>query len=99
MGLKIPPIGVAKDVVVYDYRINPELPDSLRTMSRVTVDSASTKVDSAFWVVHNVLPLTTEEDRAYQKLDSTQSLGKTIRTIRVLGHASHNNVNGTAQLS
>jgi Family of unknown function (DUF5686)/CarboxypepD_reg-like domain len=76
MGLKIPSIGVAKDVVVYDYQINPELPDSLRTISRVTVDSASTKVDSAFWAVHNVLPLTTEEDRAYQKLDSTQSLEK-----------------------
>ena len=76
MGLKIPSIGVAKDVVVYDYLINPELPDSLRTMSRATVDSVSTKVDSAFWAVHNVLPLTTEEDRAYQKLDSTQSLEK-----------------------
>lgn len=76
MGFKIPPIGMLRDVVIYDYRVNPELADSIRTLSKITIDSSSKKIDTVFWAAHNVLPLTAEQDTAYRKLDSTQALEK-----------------------
>ncbi|MCX6120575.1 MAG: DUF5686 family protein [Ignavibacteriales bacterium] len=76
MGIKFPPIGVERDVVIYDYRVNPELPDSIRTISKTAVDSSAKKIDSTFWATHDVLPLTMEQDSAYHKLDSTQTLEK-----------------------
>jgi hypothetical protein len=76
MGIKIPPIGITRDVVIYEYSINPQLPDSLRMLGKMTVDSSSKKVDSTFWTTHDVLPLTAEQNSAYLKLDSTQTLEK-----------------------
>jgi hypothetical protein len=76
MGIKFPPIGLERDVVIYDYRVNPELPDSLRKISKTAVDSSAKKIDSTFWAAHDVLPLTAEQDSAYHKLDSTQTLEK-----------------------
>jgi hypothetical protein len=92
MGIKIPPIGMLRDVVIYDYRVNPELPDSIRTLSKITIDSSSKKIDTVFWTTHNVLPLTAEQDTAYRKLDSTQTLEKqfspTGATTKVLNALS-----------
>jgi hypothetical protein len=76
MGIKIPPIGLERDVVIYEYQVNPQLPDSLRKISKMTIDSSAKKIDSTFWVTHDVLPLTAEQDSAYHKLDSTQTLEK-----------------------
>lgn len=73
-GMKFPAIGMDKDVVIYDYAINPVLPDSIRTMKTVSYDSSSVKFDSTFWRQTNVLPLTIEQDVAYKTLDSTQTL-------------------------
>ncbi len=76
MGIKIPPIGVMRDVVIYDYRVNPKLADSIRALKSFSIDSLSKKIDTTFWTAHNVLPLTAEQDTAYRKLDSTQTLEK-----------------------
>ncbi len=76
MGIRIPPIGIERDVVIYDYRVNPELPDSIRKISKTAVDSSAKKIDSTFWATHDVLQLTVEQDSAYHKLDSTQTLEK-----------------------
>jgi hypothetical protein len=76
MGIKFPPIGLEREVVIYDYRVNPELPDSIRKISKTAVDSSAKKIDSTFWAAHDVLPLTIEQDSAYHKLDSTQTLEK-----------------------
>ena len=76
MGIRIPPIGFERDVVIYDYRVNPEVPDSLRHITKTAVDTSAKKIDSTFWAVHDVLPLTAEQDSAYKKLDSTQTLEK-----------------------
>ncbi|HVN48156.1 MAG TPA: DUF5686 family protein [Bacteroidota bacterium] len=78
MGIKIPSIGMMRDVVIYDYRINPELADSIRALKNFSIDSSSKKIDSIFWNAHNVLPLTAEQDTAYHRLDSTQSLEKLL---------------------
>ncbi len=76
MGIRIPPIGFERDVVIYEYKVNPELPDSIRNISKTAVDSSAKKIDSTFWAAHDVLPLTVEQDSAYHKLDSTQTLEK-----------------------
>jgi hypothetical protein len=76
MGIRIPPIGVERDVVIYDYRVNPELSDSIHNIGKTAVDSSANKIDSIFWAAHDVLPLTVEQDSAYHKLDSTQTLEK-----------------------
>ena len=76
MGIRIPPIGLERDVVIYEYRVNPDLPDSLRTMNKSRVDSSTNKIDSTFWATHDILPLTSEQDSAYRTLDSTKTLEK-----------------------
>lgn len=76
MGISFPAFGIERDVVIYDYAINPEFPDSIRRLNKFTVDSSATKYDSTFWSEHDVLPLTAEQDTAYKTLDSTQTLGK-----------------------
>ena len=76
MGMRFPPIGIERDVVIYDYSVNPELPDSIRNISKTAIDPSAKKIDSTFWATHDVLPLTVEQNCAYQKLDSTQTLEK-----------------------
>lgn len=96
MGITLPAIGVEKDVVVYDYTINAELPDSVNRMKKLTVDSSASKFDSTFWAEHDVLPLTVEQDSAYRELDSTQTLekkfapsGATMTVLSALGPLDH----------
>ncbi len=73
-GITFPAIGMEKDVVIYDYTINPVIPDSIHAMKAVSFDSSSTRFDSTFWRQTNVLPLTGEQETAYRTLDSTQTL-------------------------
>ncbi len=76
MGISFPAFGIERDVVIYDYAINPEFPDSIKRLNKFTVDSSATTYDSTFWSEHDVLPLTAEQDTAYKTLDSTQTLDK-----------------------
>ncbi len=76
MGISFPTFGIERDVVIYDYRINPEFADTIQRMNRLTIDSASVRYDSSFWAANDVLPLTAEQDSAYRTLDSTQTLEK-----------------------
>jgi len=74
VGLSLPRIGIEAVSAIYDYAINPEIPDSVFQKPRVTADSA--RYDSTFWRSHEVLPLTSEEQTAYRVLDSAQTLEK-----------------------
>ncbi len=76
MGLKFPVFKIERDVVIYNYSINPEFADTIRYMNRFTIDSSVTRFDSTFWKENDVLPLTAEQDTAYKILDSTQTLDK-----------------------
>jgi hypothetical protein len=75
-GLTLPRIVVEQASVLYDYKINPILEDSIFTKRRVVQLPTSEKFDSLFWAQHDVLPLTHEEQKAYKTLDSTQTLDK-----------------------
>lgn len=76
VGIKLPAITIERDVVIYNYIINPEFADTVKLLNQFTIDSSVTKFDSTFWKENDVLPLTAEQDTAYKTLDSTQTLDK-----------------------
>ena len=73
-GFNFPRFIAEQASVLYDYRINRQLPDSIFSKPRITELQGAQKFDSLFWAHHDVLPLTNEEQHAYKTLDSTQSL-------------------------
>ncbi len=79
MGISIPRIVVEQASVVYDYKINRQVPDSVfKKPIRIELPNAQ-KFDSLFWAQHDVLPLTLEEQKAYKTLDSTQTIEKQFK--------------------
>jgi hypothetical protein len=76
MGFSMPRIGIDMTSSIYDYAVNVTIPDSVLHKRSLTVDSLASKLDSTFWIQHEVLPLTSEEQKAYMTLDSTQTLEK-----------------------
>lgn len=65
-------------VVMADYLINPSFPDTVYNLPKLTIEPEAAKYDSTYWVQHALLPLNVDEEVAYQRLDSTQSLDKLI---------------------
>jgi hypothetical protein len=87
-GFSFPRITVEQASVIYDFKINRQLPDSIfRRAHRIELSNAQ-KFDSLFWAQHDVLPLTQEEQKAYKVLDSTQTLDKQFKPSGPLGDIS-----------
>ncbi len=88
-GISIPKIVFDQTSVIYDYRINGGVPDSVFAKPLVVVDSSAAKYDSTFWRGHEILPLTAVEGRAYKTLDSSETLEKQFKptgaTVSLLG--------------
>ncbi len=78
-GFSFPRIVVEQASVIYDFKINRQLPDSIFKKSHRIELSNAQKFDSLFWAQHDVLPLTQEEQKAYKVLDSTQTLDKQFK--------------------
>ena len=78
-GLTFPRITVDQASVIYDFKINRQLPDSIFKKPRRIEFSNAGKFDSLFWAQHDVLPLTQEEQKAYKVLDSTQTIDKQFK--------------------
>lgn len=78
-GISIPRIVFVQTSVIYDYRINGVIPDSVFTRPLVVVDSSASKYDSTFWKEHEVLPLTAVEQHAFKTLDSSETLAKQFK--------------------
>ncbi|MEW6511703.1 MAG: DUF5686 family protein [Bacteroidota bacterium] len=78
-GIVLPKIGFAQTSVITDYAINVAIPDTIFRKPRLQVDSAAARYDSASWAAHSVLPLSTDEEKAYKTLDSTQTLDVQFR--------------------
>lgn len=70
-GWRIGDFLYEKSTVIYDYEINTEIHDTVFAAEEtfVVADEAAT-FDSTFWAEHNVLPLTPDEIRAYDRIDS-----------------------------
>ena len=83
-GIKVPQIGIDANSTIYDYQINETIPDTIFQKPSHMVLKEAEKIDSTFWKQHEVLPLTDEEQIAYQKLDSTQTFEKQFKPTGVL---------------
>lgn len=90
VGITLPRVGIELVSSIYDYVMNPLLPDSIFGKPHVTTDSTATRFDSTYWKSHEVLPLTTEEQVAYQSLDTSQTLDKQFEPKGPLASLSGN---------
>ncbi len=79
-GLNFPPIGFSQVSKLNDYKVNIDLPDTLFKRDWMTVDSTTIdRPDSMFVTNVDVIPLSSDEERAYENIDSTTSLEKEFR--------------------
>ena len=78
-GMSLPALRLQSTSSIYDYEINPAIPDSIERQPRRLVMKGADTIDSTFWAKNAVLPLTKEEREAYQRLDSTQTLEKQLK--------------------
>ncbi len=78
-GISFPKFTFEQTSVVYDYKINVDLPDTIFQKPRVSVDSTANLIDSLYWKQNEYLPLTTTEQMAYDSLDSTKTFGILFR--------------------
>ena len=73
-GLTFPRIGISQTSVISGYAVNVPIPDTIFHKPLLVVDSNATRYDSTYWASHDVLPLSPEEQTAYESIDSTQKL-------------------------
>ncbi len=70
-GWRIGDFIYEKSTVIYDYEINTEIHDTVFADEETFVIAGEAATfDSTFWDDHNVLPLTPDEIRAYDRIDS-----------------------------
>jgi hypothetical protein len=75
-GFRIADFVYDKSAVIYDYDINIVLHDSIFAAEETfTVAEEAATFDSTFWADHDVLPLTPDEIRAYNRIDSLITYG------------------------
>jgi hypothetical protein len=81
VGLRFPPIGFKQVAKMNNYEVNLDLPDSLfREMDRFSVDSTTINSgDSLFVNEIDIIPLDTQEEMAYEKVDSNATLEKAFK--------------------
>ncbi len=70
--------GFELNSIMYDYKINPEIKDDFFDMAVVTVLPDADTKDSTYWNNIQKIPNTLEEIEAYRKIDSLQSIEKTL---------------------
>lgn len=63
-------VGFELNSVLYDYKINPHIPDDQFTKAIVTVLPDADEKDSLYWMSTQSIPNTREEDSAYVRIDS-----------------------------
>jgi hypothetical protein len=84
-GLQFPRIKYKRVTALSNYHINISLPDSLYKDEEIlSVDSLSLQQDTLFATTKVFIPLTIEEENAYQALDSTMTLRKAFKPTGIL---------------
>ncbi len=71
-------IGFELNSVMYDYKINHEIPDDLFNKAILTVEKEADKKDSVFWSNTYSIPNTQEEIAAYKTIDSLQAVPRSF---------------------
>jgi hypothetical protein len=81
LGLSFPPIRSEQVTRISDYEVNPVLPDSLFRSKKAVIHDVSSKSapDSLLESAGVVIPLTAEEQLAFDQIDSTATLEKVFK--------------------
>ncbi len=85
LGISLPTLNIERDIVIFDYTVNPSFQDSLFLGKTFSIDSSANTLDTLYWKQNDVLPLTSEQQTAYATLDSTQTLEKKIAPGGIAG--------------
>ena len=76
-GLSIPQINLHQEASILDYEINPTVPDSLYEDEQgIRRDTAAIAQSLRFELDGHYIPLSEQETRAYQEIDTTQTLAE-----------------------
>jgi hypothetical protein len=67
-------IGFELNTILYDYKINPDINDDFFNKAVITVLPNADKKDSLFWSGIQNIPNTSEEQSAYKRIDSIESV-------------------------
>lgn len=65
--------GAELNTILYDYEINQNISDDIFSKAIITVKPDADKKDSVFWENAVTIPSTSEEIKAYKRIDSVQS--------------------------
>ena len=70
--------GLELNTIFYDYRVNSPIPDDIFNMAIVKVLPDADKKDSLYWKSTQTIPNTLEEQKAYTRIDSLETLPKSF---------------------
>ena len=77
--LNLAKFGVELNTILYDYKVNPVINDSIFSKAIVTVLPHADNKDSAYWENATTIPNTLEEQAAYKRIDSLSNVPRTFR--------------------
>lgn len=69
-------IGFELNTILYDYKINQQIPEEIFNKAIVTVIPEADGKDSTYWLTTPTIPNTAEEQAAYSRIDSLESIPK-----------------------
>ncbi|MBC8044273.1 MAG: carboxypeptidase-like regulatory domain-containing protein [Rhizobacter sp.] len=72
--VRIPRITFTQTTAMYQYKLNLPIADSIFAKKRITKSDSADTFDSTFWKQNQIVALTSEEETAYQTIDSTKTL-------------------------
>ncbi|QQS36003.1 MAG: carboxypeptidase-like regulatory domain-containing protein [Ignavibacteriales bacterium] len=70
--------GFELNTILYDYKINPLIEDDFFDMALLTVLPEADRKDSVYWTASQTIPSTSEEQTAYQRIDSISNVPRTF---------------------
>jgi hypothetical protein len=70
--------GLELNTIFYDYKVNTPIPEDIFNMAIVKVLPDADKKDSLYWKSTQTIPSTLEEQKAYTRIDSLESLPKSF---------------------
>ncbi len=76
--LNLARFGFELSTILYDYKINPLIPDDFFDKAIVKVVPNADERDSAYWSSIQVIPNTLEEKKAYERIDSLETIPKSF---------------------
>ena len=90
-GFRIPEIRFQQVASILDYRVNVPVPDTLfQSRSMIRTDTLSIRQNSRFAYRTEAVPLSLEEQKAYETIDSTQTLDQAFQPTGFLASLARN---------